>query len=167
MFSFPFLDLVQQGISEKIPLAIGFLAAFVTGFVLAFIQQWKLALAMTSIIPMISLTFALANKFISKYVQQSLKHIAEGGSLAEEVISTIRNSHAFGSQNVLHSLYNDYVLKARTASSKIAVWLGSCLGVMFFAIYASYALAFQFGTTLINAGEGTAFLNSFAFFVPA
>ena len=160
-----FLDLVQQGISEKIPLAVSFLSAFVTGFVLAYIRQWKLALAMTSIIPMISFTFALMNRFISKYMQESLKHIGEGGSLAEEVISTIRTSHAFGSQNVLHSLYNNYVLKARTVELKSAVWQGSSLGVMFFAIYASYALAFQFGTTLINSGEGTNFLNIFVFFV--
>jgi ATP-binding cassette subfamily B (MDR/TAP) protein 1 len=133
------------------------LAAFVTGFVLAYIQQWKLALAMTSIIPMTSITFALMGKFITKYTQESLKHIAEGGSLAEEVISTIRTSHAFGSQNVLNSLYNNYVLSARAVNLKSAVWQGSSLGVMFFVVYASYGLAFHFGTTLINAGEGVAF----------
>jgi ATP-binding cassette subfamily B (MDR/TAP) protein 1 len=160
VFYLVFLDLVQQGISPKIPTALGFLAAFVTGFILAYIQQWKLALAMTSIVPMISITFGLMNKFITKYMQESLKHIGEGGTLAEEVISTIRTSHAFGSQNLLTSLYNNYVLKARAVDLKSAVWQGSSLGVMFFAIYASYALAFQFGTTLINSGEGMVFPNS-------
>lgn len=158
-----FLDLFQQGISEKIPLTASFLAAFFTGFILAFIRQWKLALAMSSIIPMISITFGLMNKFISKYMQESLKCIGEGGSLAEEVISTIRTSHAFGSQNVLHSLYNIYVLRAKVVDLKSAVWQGSALGVMFFAIYSSYALAFQFGTTLINAGEGMDFLYFLCF----
>lgn len=138
-------------------MATGFIAAFFTGFVIAFIQQWKLTLAMSSIIPMISMTFALMNKFISKYMQESLKHVAQGGSLAEEVISTIRTSHAFGSQNVLHSLYNSYVLRARVYDLKGAFWQGGSLGVMFFAIYGSYALAFQFGTTLINRGEGMVF----------
>jgi ATP-binding cassette subfamily B (MDR/TAP) protein 1 len=94
------------------------------------------------------------NKFISKYMQESLKCVGEGGSIAEEVISTIRTSHAFGSQNVLHALYHNYVLRAKVVDLKSAVWQGSSLGVMFFAIYASYALAFQFGTTLINSGQG-------------
>ena len=44
-------------------------------------------------------------------------------------------------------------------SLKSAIWQGGSLGVMFFSIYASYALAFQFGTTLINSGEGTVFLH--------
>ncbi|KAF9781642.1 P-loop containing nucleoside triphosphate hydrolase protein [Thelephora terrestris] len=148
--------LFQRGISEKVPFATSFFAAFVTGFVLAFIRQWKLALAMSSIIPMISITFGLMNKFISKYMQESLKCVGEGGSIAEEVISTIRTSHAFGSQNVLHALYHNYVLRAKVVDLKSAVWQGSSLGVMFFAIYASYALAFQFGTTLINSGQATA-----------
>ena len=133
------------------------MAAFVVGFIIAFIRQWKLSLALSSIIPMIAITGGLMNLFISKYMQESLKHVAEGGSIAEEVISTIRTSHAFGSQNVLHSLYNAHVLKARAVDLKGAVWQGGALGVMFFVIYASYALAFQFGTTLINSGEGTIF----------
>jgi ATP-binding cassette subfamily B (MDR/TAP) protein 1 len=154
-----FSDLVQQGISEKVPVGTGFLAAFVVGFVLAFTQQWKLSLAMSSIIPMIAITGGLMNKFISKYMQQSLEYVAEGGSVAEEVISTIRTSHAFGSQSTLHALYSTCVMKARTVDLKGSVWQGGALGVMFFAIYASYALAFQFGTTLINAGEGTVFIH--------
>ena len=162
-FYFVFSDLFQQGISEKIPVTASFFAAFFTGFTLAFIRQWKLALAMSSIIPMISVAFGLMSKFISKYMQESLNCIGEGGSIAEEVISTIRTSHAFGSQNVLHSLYSSYVLRAKVVGLKSAILQGSFLGVMFFALYASYALAFQFGTTLINAGEGVNFLNFLGF----
>ena len=166
MFFHPiFPDLVQQGISEKVPVGTSFLAAFVVGFVLAYTQQWKLSLAMSSIIPMIAITGGLMNKFISKYMQESLKHIAEGGTIAEEVISTIRTSHAFGSQNTLHALYSARVMNARTVDLKASVWQGGALGVMFFAIYASYALAFQFGTTLVNSGEGTIFLPPPVFLV--
>ena len=104
---------------------------------------------------MIAITGGLMNKFISKYMQESLKHIAEGGTIAEEVISTIRTSYAFGSQNTLHALYSNRVLEAKTVDLKQAVWQGGALGVMFFIIYSSYALAFQFGTTLINSREGT------------
>jgi len=152
-------DLVQRGISEKIPVATSFLAAFLVGFILAFARQWKLALAMSSIIPMIAITGGLMNNFISKSMQQSLKFTAEGGTIAEEVISTIRTSHAFGSQATLHNLYTTQVTKARTVELKGAVWQGGAFGVMFFAIYSSYALAFQFGTTLINSGEGAVFLD--------
>jgi len=62
-------DLVHQGLSEKVALVVSFISTFITGFVLAFARNWRLALAMSSILPCISLTGALMNKFISKYMQ--------------------------------------------------------------------------------------------------
>lgn len=62
-------DLVQQGISEKVALVVNFLSQFVTGFVLAYARSWRLALALSSILPCIGITGALMNKFVSKYMQ--------------------------------------------------------------------------------------------------
>ena len=84
----------------------------------------------------------------------SLKHVAEAGSLAEEVISTIRTAQAFGTQSILGGLYGQYIQKSRKVDMKAAIWHGGGLAVFFFVIYAAYALAFDFGTTLINRGEG-------------
>jgi ATP-binding cassette subfamily B (MDR/TAP) protein 1 len=63
------LDLVQQGMSEKVALVVNFIAAFVTGFVLAYARSWRLALALTAILPCIGITGAFMNKFLSKYMQ--------------------------------------------------------------------------------------------------
>jgi ATP-binding cassette, subfamily B (MDR/TAP), member 1 len=62
-------DLVQQGLSEKVPLVVGFFSAFVTGFVLALIRNWRLALAMSTIIPCIGISGGLMNKFLIIYMQ--------------------------------------------------------------------------------------------------
>ena len=62
-------DLVQQGISEKVALVVNFIAAFFTGYILAYCVCWRLALALTAILPCIGITGALMNKFISKYMQ--------------------------------------------------------------------------------------------------
>lgn len=70
----------------------------------------------------------------------SLKHVAEGGNLAEEVISTVRTAQAFGSQAVLAKLYDESINKSLQVDMKAAVWHGSGLGVFFFVIYAAYAL---------------------------
>jgi ATP-binding cassette subfamily B (MDR/TAP) protein 1 len=129
------------------------------------------------------------NKFIPKYMQYvyfpgvlwiansfnlrlSLKHVAEGGSLAEEVVSTIRTAQAFGTQNVLASMYDVAVQKAYDADCRLAVVRGIGFSCFFFAIYAVYGLggfnflynhkftdstrqylAFSFGATLINQGH--------------
>jgi ATP-binding cassette subfamily B (MDR/TAP) protein 1 len=150
--------LVQQGISEKVALVVNFLAAFVTGFVLAYIRSWRLALALSSILPCIAITGAVMNKSVSKYMQYvilsylfnlffdvynrlSLKHVAEGGSLAEEVIATVRTAQAFGSQQTLSGLYDSHIAESLKLELRSAIFLGGGLGSFFFVIYASYALS--------------------------
>jgi ATP-binding cassette subfamily B (MDR/TAP) protein 1 len=66
--------------------------------------------------------------------------MASGGSLAEEVISTVRTAQAFGTQTILASLYDKHVEKSHDADFHGAVWHGGGLGVFFFIIYAAYAL---------------------------
>ncbi|KAJ1303401.1 hypothetical protein OPQ81_011593 [Rhizoctonia solani] len=151
--------LVQQGISEKVPLIISYLGAFFTGFILAYIRSWRLALAVSSILPCIAITGAIMNKFVSTYMQLSLQSVsAGGGTLAEEVISTVRTAHAFGTQMTLAERYDVFINKAYGFDNKAAVIQGCGLGVFFFVIYGAYGLAFYYGTTLIiqrHADAGT------------
>jgi ATP-binding cassette subfamily B (MDR/TAP) protein 1 len=70
----------------------------------------------------------------------SLKHIAEGGSLAEEVISTVRTAHAFGTQKTLGALYNRHVNESLKMDLRAATVQGGSFAVFFFIIYASYSL---------------------------
>ncbi|KIK97939.1 hypothetical protein PAXRUDRAFT_807077 [Paxillus rubicundulus Ve08.2h10] len=148
--------LIQQGMSEKVALVTNFICAFVTGFILAYVRCWRLALAMTPVLPCVGVTGMIMSKFISKYMQLALNHVAEGGTLAEEVISTVRTAHAFGAQKILSGLYDVHVTEARIIDAKGALVHGGGLGIFTFAIYAGYALAFQFGTTLINENHATA-----------
>ncbi|PPQ91666.1 hypothetical protein CVT25_012879 [Psilocybe cyanescens] len=133
--------LVQQGISEKVALVANFLGAFVTGFALAYARNWRLALAMSSILPCIAITGGVMNKFISGYMQLSLKHTAEGGSIAEEVISTVRTAQAFGTQKILGALYNSHIDESHKVDMKASIWHGGGLAVFFFVIYSAYGLA--------------------------
>ena len=73
-----------------------------------------------------------------------MKETAEGGSLAEEVISTIRTAQAFGTQPILEGLYNKYVSRALTVDLKAARWQGLSFTVVFFIMYSAYALGQPF-----------------------
>ena len=138
-------------------MVVNFLGAFICGFILAYVRSWRLALAMSSILPCIAITGGLMNKFLSKYMQMSLQAVAEGGTLAEEVISTVRTAQAFGTQPILSTLYDTYVQRGRLVDYKAAIFHGMGLACFFFVIYGGYGLAFNFGTTLINHGEGRRF----------
>ncbi|KAG1825477.1 P-loop containing nucleoside triphosphate hydrolase protein [Suillus subaureus] len=148
--------LVQMGISEKVTISITCISCFTVGFILAYARSWRLALALSSMIVCILLIGGIMKKFLSKYTQLSLKHVAEAGSLAEEVISTIRTAQAFGTQKTMSGIYDKNVDVTRAVDAKASIWQGVGLGCLFFVIYAGYALAFDFGTTLINEGEANA-----------
>ena len=70
----------------------------------------------------------------------SLRSIAEGGSFAEEVISTIRTAQAFGTQKTLSKLYDVSITKAFNVDQKAAIVNGCGLSAFFFVIYSAYAL---------------------------
>ncbi|KAF8574055.1 ste6-like protein [Ramaria rubella] len=145
--------LVQQGISEKVAIIFNFAGAFFCGFILAYIRSWRLSLALTSILPCIAITGVVMNKFASSYTRISRNAVAEGGNLAEEVISSVRTAHAFGTQNQLSALYDEYGNSSFVVECKAAVFNGCSLGLLFFIVYGAYALAFSFGATLILRGE--------------
>ncbi|TFK23399.1 multidrug resistance protein 1 [Coprinopsis marcescibilis] len=149
--------LLQLGTSDKVPMIVKNLSSFVTGFVVAYTRSWRLALAMSSIVPCNALTGYLLNRFGSKYMLLSLKYVAEGGSLAEEVLSTVRTAQAFGTQRRLSALYDKTsVDKPLRVAPQGAMWYGVTIGIFAFVAYAAYALAFHFGTTLVNAGHAQA-----------
>ncbi|KAF8580728.1 multidrug resistance protein 1 [Ramaria rubella] len=148
--------LIQQGTSEKVALVVNFLGAFACGFILAYIRSWRLALALSSILPGIAITGGVLNKFTGTYMQMSRNATAEGGSLAEEVISSVRVTHAFGTQRKLAEMYDEYGHRALAIDYKGAVARGIGMGCLFFVGNSAYALAFYFGTTLIIEGEANA-----------
>ena len=68
----------------------------------------------------------------------SRDHIAEGGGLAEEVISTVRTAQAFGTQSTLTQLYSLFVQKSLRLDLSTAAVNAIAFGICFFAIYSAY-----------------------------
>ncbi|KAF5337586.1 hypothetical protein D9611_014797 [Ephemerocybe angulata] len=116
--------LVQQGISEKVAIIVTCFGSFFSGYILAYIRSWRLALALSAMLPAIAITGGVMAKFIGLYMQLSLDHIAESGNLAEEVISTIRTAQAFGTQKKLSAIYNGHIAQSKRLTLKAAIWNG-------------------------------------------
>ncbi|KAG8904330.1 GTPase-activating protein, partial [Tulasnella sp. 417] len=71
----------------------------------------------------------------AKWKQLSLSEIAAGANLAEEVISTIRTSQAFGAQRTLAAVYDTFAIKVTGLENKIAIGRGLGVGILFFVLY--------------------------------
>ncbi|EJT98109.1 multidrug resistance protein 1 [Dacryopinax primogenitus] len=147
-------QLIQSGIGEKVPIIMTYLSGFVAGYIIAYIRSWRLALALTSILPCISISVTIVAYFVGKALKTNQDAIAASGSLAEEVISTIRTTKAFGIQDTLSKLYKMHVDIAYHAQMTNMISQSILMWVFFFVLWSAYALAFYYGTTLVLDGIG-------------
>ncbi|EMC97085.1 hypothetical protein BAUCODRAFT_69121 [Baudoinia panamericana UAMH 10762] len=148
-------NLVQDGISEKVGLTLTAVATFITAYVIGYIKYWKLTLILTSTIVAIFVTMGGLGQTIVKYNKQSLAAYAEGGTVAEEVISSVRNATAFGTQDKLAKEYDVHLFKAEKAGFVMKGVLGSMIGFLMCYVYLTYALSFWQGSRYLVQGEMT------------
>ncbi|KAL7321325.1 hypothetical protein PS15m_001109 [Mucor circinelloides] len=146
------INLIQDGISEKMGLFIMSIAQFVAGFVVAFTQGWNLAVIMLATIPVMAVTGGTMGYLITKYTLKSQDEYADAGSIAEQVFSGIRTVYSFSLQDRFGDLYEkklDKALKAGITRGKV---LGFGFGTFIFVLFATYGLSFWYGATLIHKG---------------
>ena len=148
-------NLVQDGISEKISLTLAALSTFVTAFVIGFVKYWKLTLILSSTVFAISAIGSIGSRFIIKYNKQSLESYALGGTVAEEVISSIRNATAFGTQEKLARQYDVHLTEAEKWGTKLKRVLAVMIACMMGILYLNYGLSFWQGSKFIADGQMT------------
>lgn len=146
-------NLVQDGISEKVGLTLNAVSTFITAFIIGFIKSWKLTLILSSTVVAITVVMGGGSTFIVKYSKQSLESYALGGSVAEEVISSIRNATAFGTQDKLARQYDKHLAEAEKYGYKVKFALAIMIGFMFMIINLNYGLAFWMGSRFLVKDE--------------
>jgi ATP-binding cassette subfamily B (MDR/TAP) protein 1 len=95
---------------------------------------------MSAILPVILITGVLMEMFSAKYTGMSRQYVAESGSFAEQVLSSVRTVKACGSQKMLADAYAGFTQKILHNESWAAAVIGVGTGIFFFIIYAGYAL---------------------------
>ncbi|KAI7472082.1 multidrug resistance protein [Hortaea werneckii] len=146
-------NLVQDGISEKVGLTLTAIATFITAYVIGFIKYWKLTLILTSTIVAIVITMGALGNMIVKWNKIALSSYAEGGTVAEEVISSVRNAVAFGTEAKLAREYDAHLIKAEKAGFRMKAIQGSMIGFLMCYVYLTYSLSFWQGSRYLVWGE--------------
>jgi len=146
-------NLIQDGISEKVGLTLTAVSTFITAFIIAYVKYWKLALICSSTILALVVLMGSGSRFIVMFSKKSLESYGVGGSVAEEVISSIRNATAFGTQDRLAKQYETHLNEAERWGIKLQVTLAIMVGAMFGIMYLNYGLGFWMGSRFLVDGE--------------
>ncbi|GAB1289407.1 Phosphatidylcholine translocator ABCB4 [Apodemus speciosus] len=146
---------ISEGIGDKVGMFFQAIATFFAGFIVGFIRGWKLTLVIMAISPILGLSTAVWAKILSTFSDKELAAYAKAGAVAEEALGAIRTVIAFGGQDKELERYQKHLENAKKIGIKKAISANISMGIAFLLIYASYALAFWYGSTLVISKEYT------------
>ena len=147
------MNLVQDGVGQKMGLFITGISSFVAALVIGFIRSWKLSLIMLSGTVALVGMMGVVGTFMKKAQTQSINEYATAASLAEEVLSSARNVAAFGTQKRLEQKYKAFVDRASKLDFTAKFWLSMMIAGMMGVLNLQYALAFWQGNRFVHNGE--------------
>ncbi|RYC61987.1 hypothetical protein CHU98_g4209 [Xylaria longipes] len=145
-------NLIQDGISEKVSLTLTAVATFLSAFIIGFVFYWKLTLILTSTVFALLLVMGTSSIFVVKYTKQSIQAHAMGGTVAEEVLSSIRNAVAFGTEGRLALKYNEHLKVGEFYGFRKSTSVALLVGGIFLVIYLNYGLSFWVGSMYLVQG---------------
>jgi ATP-binding cassette subfamily B (MDR/TAP) protein 1 len=131
-------NLVQDGISENVTLALTAVSTFITAFAIAFLKYWKLALILTSTVFATAFVMTTSLRILVKYKKNTLDAYSLSGTLAEEVLGSMRNTIAFGTQDKLGRHYDAYLVDGKKWGFRLKAILGVMIACWFCIIYLNY-----------------------------
>uniref|UniRef100_A0A452HTC1 ATP binding cassette subfamily B member 5 n=1 Tax=Gopherus agassizii TaxID=38772 RepID=A0A452HTC1_9SAUR len=142
------INTIHEGIGDKICIFVQFFATFLTGIVIEFIYGWKLSLVILSVSPLLAAAAAVGSIFLASFTTKELSAYARAGSVAEEILASIRTVVAFNGQMKALAKYDVNLENARKVGVKKSITTYTSLGFTEFVLFGAYGLAFWYGTKL-------------------
>lgn len=146
------MNLIQEGITSKVSVAVTAFSTFAAAFVIVFIMNWRTALVLSPTFVVMVLAFTLGGSSVVKKHKEATRMIGEASGLAEEAIASIRHVSAFGTQEHFASVYEKMLAQAseldiqsRSTVACMVAWSNAVPSLV-------YALAFWTGSMFLVRG---------------
>ncbi|XP_008256635.2 bile salt export pump isoform X1 [Oryctolagus cuniculus] len=143
------INKINDAIADQLAIFIQRMTSAIFGFLLGFSSGWKLTLVIISVSPLIGLGAAIIGLSVSKFTDYELKAYAKAGSVADEVISSMRTVAAFGGEKKEVERYEKNLVFAQRWGIRKGIVMGFFTGYMWCLIFFCYALAFWYGSKLV------------------
>uniref|UniRef100_A0A673T5I1 P-type phospholipid transporter n=1 Tax=Suricata suricatta TaxID=37032 RepID=A0A673T5I1_SURSU len=141
---------ISEGIGDKVGMFFQAVATFFSGFIVGFIRGWKLTLVIMAISPILGLSAAVWAKVCETGAFScGLGRAYKSYFLIRRILVQLQV------KVTSRYLYEKHLQNAKKIGIKKAISASISMGIAFLLIYASYALAFWYGSTLVITKEYT------------
>ena len=110
------LNKMQDGIGEKVGMLIRFIVTGLGSFIIPYIQNWRISLVLTAIVPVMAIMGGVMGKIMAAASKGEMDTYGKAGAIAEEVLSSIRTVVAFGGQKKELENYSQALKEAKKHS---------------------------------------------------
>lgn len=129
------------------------LSMFITAFVIGFTKAWKFTFILTSTVVCMVTVMGIGSTFFLRFYQKSLAANGVGGTVAEEVLSSVKNAVAFGTEEKLARNFRKHLDISEYWGRRTRVALGLTIGCIMSVNYLNFGLAFWQGAAFIDKGD--------------
>uniref|UniRef100_A0A9J7WXQ7 ATP-binding cassette, sub-family B (MDR/TAP), member 11a n=1 Tax=Cyprinus carpio carpio TaxID=630221 RepID=A0A9J7WXQ7_CYPCA len=137
------INKINNAIADQVSIFIERISTFIFGFMVGFIGGWKLTLVVIAVSPLIGLAA------VARLTGHELTAYAKAGSVADEVLSSMRTVAAFGGEHKETERYDRNLVEAQAWGIKKGAVIGVFQGYLWCIIFLCYALAFWYGSKLV------------------
>lgn len=147
------IDVIRAGMSEKMALCITAFATFFSAFVISFVAYWKLTLVLLSTVVAMLSVMGVCSAFLVKYSIPWMGCLSQAGVVAGDVIGSIKNTIAFGTEKRLALLYDRHLVDAEVHGYRVKVVSAFMIAGITLVATLNYGLSFWVGSKFLLAGE--------------
>ncbi|XP_077304025.1 bile salt export pump-like isoform X2 [Lithobates pipiens] len=143
------INKINNAIADQVAMFVERISTFVFGFLIGFLGNWKLTLIIVAVSPLIGIGAGLMALAVARLTGRELKAYAKAGSVADEVLSSIRTVAAFGGEKIEAERYDKNLVAAQAWGIRKGTIIGFFQGYMWCIIFLCYSLAFWYGSKLV------------------
>ena len=147
------VDLVQDGLSEKLGMTITSATTFLAAMIVAFSRSPKLAAIMSTMLPFMFFITGLLGHMMARHSSYASDTLSSANDVAREVTSSSRIVQGLGVEDRLSSLYTTKLWLCAKHGSQKYLWQGLMMGSINCILYLGYALAFWEGSRLLGTQQ--------------
>ncbi|CAL4974577.1 unnamed protein product [Urochloa decumbens] len=146
---------VRRLVGDNLALLTQVISTLITGFVIAFVADWKLTLIILCAMPLSGAQGYAQVKFLKGFSQDAKMLYEDASQVATEAISSIRTVASFSAEKRVMTVYDHKCEASKNQGVRTGMVGGLGFGFSFMMMYLTYGLCFYVGGQFVRHNIST------------
>ncbi|XP_025816120.1 ABC transporter B family member 9-like isoform X2 [Panicum hallii] len=146
---------VRRLVGDNLALLTQVISTLITGFVIAFVADWKLTLIILCVMPLSGAQGYAQVKFLKGFSQDAKMLYEDASQVATDAISSIRTVASFCAEKRVMTIYDHKCEASKNQGVRTGMVGGLGFGFSFMMMYLTYGLCFYVGGQFVRHNKSS------------